>query len=146
MFGGSKESNSKQNSNNSKGALNSVVKGTEVQGDIVSESDIRVDGTLIGSLDCSGKLIIGKPGTIEGEVKCRDAVVQGKFEGTLVVEQILNVKENAEINGHIKTEKLIVESGAVFNVHCQMGGKSFGSTPSGNQTSQKKKKEEKAPA
>lgn len=146
MFGGSNEKNKKKAVNIPEGALNSIVAGTEVRGDIESKSDIRIDGTLIGSLNCSGKVIIGKTGNLEGDIKCQDAVVQGSFEGTLAVENSLDVKASARINGEINTEKLIVESGAIFNVHCQMGNKSFGTLPSEKQKVKKSLKSEKETA
>ncbi len=101
--------------------LNSLVKGTVVEGNINSESDIRIDGTIKGTLFCKSKVIIGPTGYIQGEIKCQNAVVEGRFEGILQVEHLLNVREKAEINGDVMTNKLIVQSGAVFNVSCKMG-------------------------
>lgn len=111
------------------GMLNSIVDGTQVKGDLTCESDIRIDGKLVGSLKCEGKLIIGESGIIEGDVHCENAVIQGSFQGQLVVANTLDVKESGKINGEIKTEKLIVEAGAVFNVRCQMGDMAFGAPP-----------------
>lgn len=137
MFGNSDDNKRKKKAPvTPNGALNSIVNGTEVHGDIECESDIRIDGTLIGSLNCSGRFILGETGSLQGEVTCDDAVVQGQFEGDLYVKQVLDVKKTAQINGQITTEKLVVESGAVFNVHCRMGGKSFGKVD-GNESGDK---------
>ena len=78
-------------------ALNSIVAGTSVEGNITCESDIRVDGELRGSLNCKGKVIIGPSGFIDGDIKCENAVIEGTFEGILIVKDTLNVKEKAEI-------------------------------------------------
>ncbi len=102
-------------------SLNTLVHGTVVEGAIKAENDIRVDGTIKGSLTCNAKVIIGPTGSIEGEVRCVNAVIEGSFEGTLTVAESLNVRETAKINGDVKTNKLIVQSGAVFNVTCKMG-------------------------
>jgi cytoskeletal protein CcmA (bactofilin family) len=104
-------------------SLNSLVQGTMVEGTVTSDSDIRVDGMIKGKLICKAKVIIGSSGTIEGEVKCRSAVVEGTFNGSIVVDELLNIRESAKISGEISTNKLIVQSGAVFNVACNMGGK-----------------------
>ncbi len=106
---------------NASHSLNSLVKGTIVEGTVNSESDIRIDGTIKGSLTCSAKVIIGPLGVVEGEVRCKNAVIEGKFEGNLSVGELLNVRETATVIGDVKTNKLIVQSGAVFNVACQMG-------------------------
>ncbi len=104
-------------------SLNSLVQGTMVEGTVTSDSDIRVDGVIKGKLICKAKVIIGSSGSIEGEVKCRSAVIEGSFNGSIVVEELLNIRESAKISGEIATNKLIVQSGAVFNVSCNMGGK-----------------------
>ena len=105
-------------------SLNTLVNGTFVEGTIKSESDIRIDGTIKGSLTCKAKVIIGPTGFIEGEIRCANAVVEGRFEGTMQVAELLNVRETAKVSGDVKTNKLIVQSGAVFNVSCVMGAAS----------------------
>lgn len=133
MFGSREKTQgaSKSNSKSAKGtkalasggsnALNSLVAGTEVEGKVYAEHDIRVDGVIRGSLDCKAKVIIGPSGYIEGQINCTNAIIEGHFEGTLDVKELLNVRNTAKINGEITTSKLIVEAGAIFNVTCRMG-------------------------
>ena len=104
----------------SSNALNSLVKGTVVEGTITSENDIRVDGIIKGSLICKAKVIVGPTGFIEGEVKCQNAMIEGKISGKLRVVELLSIKETAEVTGDVTTGKLLVQPGAVFNVTCFM--------------------------
>ena len=101
--------------------LNTLVKGSIMEGTLKCESDLRVDGTIKGKLTCKAKLIIGPTGTIEGEVSCQNAVIEGNFSGTLRVFELLNIRETAAIDGDVFTAKLIVQSGSKFNVACKMG-------------------------
>ncbi|TVR86111.1 MAG: polymer-forming cytoskeletal protein [Saprospirales bacterium] len=130
MFGsGNKDKGSKAKGNKppvNPNAINTFVVGTEFEGKLTSENDIRIDGVMKGTLSCSGRLIIGQPGFLEGEVECRNAVIEGEFKGNLKVEETLQVKEKAVIEGEIKTGKLIVQAGAIFNVNCQMGEQRLG--------------------
>ena len=103
-------------------SLNSLVQGTTVEGTVKSESDIRVDGTIKGNLHCKSKVIIGPTGKVEGEVRCENAVVEGQFEGTLLVEAALHVKETAKVTGEIAAGKLIVQPGATINGSFDMSG------------------------
>lgn len=139
MFGSS-DKKKKTMTKTSQGSLNSIVYGTKMEGDVECENDIRIDGELIGSLNCQGKLIIGESGSIQGRITCKDAVIQGDFKGEMTVEQVLDVKNSANIQGEITTHKLIVESGAVFNVRCQMGDKAFGNAPGDPYVENKKQK------
>ncbi len=124
MFGNNKK---EPNKGSAPGAtpshsLNSLTQGTSVDGAIKADSDIRVDGKIKGKLHCTAKVIIGPTGHIDGEIRCKNAVIEGKFTGHLEVEELLNVRETAKIEGDVIVNKLIVQSGAVFNVTCNMGG------------------------
>ncbi|HMG15191.1 MAG TPA: polymer-forming cytoskeletal protein [Saprospiraceae bacterium] len=121
MFGANKKSEPTTNNSTGIGALNSLVQGTIVEGTVRAESDIRVDGIIKGDLNCTAKVIIGPTGEVIGEIRCANAMIEGKFEGVLHVEDLLNVRETAIVKGEIHTGKLVVQAGAVFNVTCDMG-------------------------
>jgi len=107
------------------GSTNSLVAGTSIEGTVIASSDIRIDGSLKGNLDCKGRVIIGPDGSVEGEITCENAVIEGKFSGKLRVKDLLNVRENANIQGDVNTDKLLVQPGAVYNVSCSMGGQTI---------------------
>lgn len=121
-------------------AFNNLVHGTTVEGTVRSESDIRIDGTIKGKLFCDAKVIIGPSGKVEGEIRCANAVIEGRFEGTIVVADLLNIRENAFLSGEVSTNKLIVQTGATFNVSCNMG---VSAKPALNPAATTKKEEEK---
>ena len=100
---------------------NSLVQGTNIEGSVQADKDIRIDGTLKGNLNCKGKVIIGPTGFITGDVQCENAVIEGRFEGVLLVNDILHVKETARVEGDVTTQKLVVQPGSIFNVKCKMG-------------------------
>jgi cytoskeletal protein CcmA (bactofilin family) len=109
-------------------ALNSLVRGTVTEGNVIAESDIRVDGIIKGNLKCSARVIIGPSGFVDGEINCQNAMIEGKFNGILRVVELLNVKETADITGDVTTGKLTISSGAVFNVTCKMKPEKGGET------------------
>jgi cytoskeletal protein CcmA (bactofilin family) len=102
------------------GKTNRIVEGTIIHGDIVSSADFRLDGELIGNFTSSGKLVIGPAGSIKGDIICNTADIEGKFEGKIKIEDTLNIKETASIEGEVIIGKLSVEPGAVFNATCVM--------------------------
>ena len=89
-------------------------------GEIKSNADFRIDGYLNGSITTSGKVVIGKEGVIEGNIKCVNADIEGKFSGKIEASEILNLKSTAVIEGEVKISKLIVEAGANFIAKCSM--------------------------
>lgn len=103
------------------GQYSKIELSTKIKGDINSDADFRVDGTLEGSLKTNGKLIVGKDGKILGEVSCSNAEIEGHFSGQLHVAESLSLKATSNIVGEVNTNKLIVETGAIFNASCSMG-------------------------
>ena len=133
MFKNKKEENKRNDAvPASSGSNNSIVTGTKLEGTINANSDIRIDGELVGKLFCKGRVIIGPTGMVDGEVDCQNAIIEGKFTGNLKVAELLNVKETASISGDIKTDKINIQAGASFNGNCSMGGQSIKSSKKGN--------------
>ena len=100
--------------------LNLISSGTDIMGDIKSNGDIRIDGSLTGNLNTKGKVVIGTTGKVKGEVICKNSEVAGILEGKITVGQLLNLKASSKINGEIATSKLSIEPGAVFSGNCKM--------------------------
>ncbi len=100
--------------------INLISNGTEITGDIKSNGDIRIDGSLNGNLNTKGKVVIGTTGKVKGEVICKNSEVSGILEGKITVGQLLNLKASSKINGEIVTNKLSIEPGAVFSGNCKM--------------------------
>ena len=102
-------------------AINMIGSGTIITGDIQSKGDIRVDGTLKGSINTEGKVVLGANGTIEGDVICQDADISGTINAKITVSKLLSLKATARLNGDIVTSKLSIEPGATFTGSCSMG-------------------------
>tara|TARA_S200000501_G_scaffold372788_1_gene418604 strand:- start:312 stop:710 length:399 start_codon:yes stop_codon:yes gene_type:complete len=106
--------------NDINGKHSRIESSTSIKGDIVSEGDFRIDGTLEGSIKTNGKIVIGKEGLVNGAVSCNNADVEGKIKGKLFVLETLNLRSTCDIEGEVLIGKLIVESGANFNASCSM--------------------------
>lgn len=100
--------------------INLISQGTEITGDVKSNGDIRIDGTLNGNMVTKGKVVIGPTGRIKGEVECKNSEVSGVVEGKISVTQLLNLKASSKILGTIVTNKLSIEPGAIFTGNCTM--------------------------
>ncbi len=117
---------------NSVAGSNRIVAGTKIKGEVNSDADFRIDGEIEGTIQTSGRLVVGKTGVIKGNIICTNADVEGTINGTLVVKSTLSLKTTAAIEGEVQTDKLAIEPGAVFNVTCKMGvkgGATFGNEP-----------------
>lgn len=98
-----------------------IAKGTVIEGTFYSESDTRVDGTILGKVTCEARIMMGKDAQIEGEVKTQDIAIKGSFKGDLRVTDVLHLDKTAVVNGTILANKLSVEPGAKLQGECSVG-------------------------
>lgn len=118
------------------GKTNRIVEGTTLEGNIVSQADFRLDGHLIGNFTSKGRLVIGPAGSITGDVNCKTADIEGKFNGKIEVSDLLSIRSKASIKGEAAVGKLSVEPGADFSASCVMrsGVKNSSDGQSGEKT------------
>ena len=118
-----------------------IAKNTVITGEIKSDGDFRIDGTLEGSLITEGRVIIGSEGFVKGNIEAANADIEGKIFGKLIVSKTLAIKAIANISGEVIVGKLSVEPGAVFNATCTM--KKSAPKPEKFSTNEAKKAEKK---
>jgi len=95
--------------------------GTTIKGDLTSNGDVRIDGTLIGNISGSAKVLIGQEGVVQGDIEGQQADIQGKVTGKLQIRELLNLRGEAIIRGNIHAGKLQIEPSVTFNGQCHMG-------------------------
>ena len=101
---------------------NTIAKGTTITGDIISDGDFRIEGTVQGNIKTPGKVVIGKTGMVNGTLKSANADVEGKFSGKILLSDTLSLRASAHVEGETEVAKLAVEPGATFNATCAMKG------------------------
>jgi len=99
---------------------NSLTCGSVITGNIVSDSDFRIDGEINGNVECKGKIVIGRTGVFKGNIKCENAEIIGLLEGDIEVLETVTLRSSANLTGDIKTKFLVVEPNAIFNGSCSM--------------------------
>lgn len=115
MFGSNKNTPA-FNPNN----LNIINAGTSITGDLNSEGDMRIDGTVKGYVSSKARLVLGPTSKVEGDIKAANLELSGEVNGNIIVSELLTIKATAKITGDIRSAKLIIESGAEFNGNCSM--------------------------
>lgn len=124
--------------------VNQIKAGTYIEGTIKASGDIRIDGTLKGTLHTEGKLVIGGSGQIDGDITCQSAEIHGIVNGKVTVNELLSLKASCKLLGDIVIGKLAIEPGAQFSGSCVMGNAVKGLY--NGQESTKERTERKQPA
>ena len=95
--------------------------GTTLKGDISSNSDLRIDGTVIGNIHSSSKVIIGGSGVVEGDISASQTDISGKVSGNVRAKELLQLRGESVVAGNLYADKLQIEPTATFNGQCHMG-------------------------
>jgi cytoskeletal protein CcmA (bactofilin family) len=114
-------STEKTTSNGGGNGTTLISSGTTIKGDISSNSDLRIDGTIIGNINSNAKIVIGGSGVVEGDINGNNADIVGKTSGTIKVKELLQLRGECVVNGNIYAGKLQIEPTATFNGQCHMG-------------------------
>jgi len=101
--------------------LNFIGRGTIIDGNIKTESSIRVDGAIKGKLICKNTVTVGDGGRIEGDVQAVNAIIGGKIKGKIIVSEKLVLESKSSLVGELKAKKLIIDEGSVFEGTSDMG-------------------------
>ena len=102
---------------------NLIGNGTTIKGEIIATGDIRIDGTVIGTMKSNGKVVIGQQGVIEGEIICNSADISGRVKGIIRVDELTTLKSTSRLEVDLYTKQLLIEVGAIFTGKCDMSQK-----------------------
>ena len=120
MFNNKNKTEMIQEKTNGNGAT-LISAGTTLKGDMSSNSDLRIDGTVIGNIESSSKVIIGSTGIVEGDITATQTDISGKVSGNIRAKELLQLRDESMVTGNLYAGKLQIEPTATFNGQCFMG-------------------------
>jgi len=89
-----------------------IAQGLRIIGNVSSDGAVQVNGQIDGDLNCAS-ITVSPNALINGCVKARNVVVNGKVEGPVVGQEVL-LKSQAFVTGDIQSQILLIERGAHF--------------------------------
>ena len=109
-------------------SVNIISEGSELEGFLKSEHDIRIGGILKGTVETESKVIITEQGFVSGDIVCQNADIAGKVSGDVLGKNKITLRKTAFLEGNVTTKILVVEEGAKINGLCKMGDTSVVNT------------------
>ncbi|HTK60140.1 MAG TPA: polymer-forming cytoskeletal protein [Candidatus Baltobacteraceae bacterium] len=98
-----------------------IAPSVRVEGDFVSEGNVRIEGEVKGSISTERDLIVGENAKITAGVQARNAVIAGELHGNLRVFDRLELASTARIYGDIQSKVLSVAPGAMMKGQLVIG-------------------------
>jgi cytoskeletal protein CcmA (bactofilin family) len=94
----------------------------KIQGDLNSEGNIRIEGSVAGKVKTSQSVHVGEAAKLNADIHAGNATVAGEVQGNLKITGNLVLTTTARVAGDIACAILRVEDGAQFTGKCTMSG------------------------
>ena len=91
-----------------------ITEDVEISGTITAKNGVRVDGKLTGDINCASDVLLGKSGTVKGNINAGTVTVEGQINGNMVAKDRISLKAAARITGDVKAKRMTVEDGVTF--------------------------------
>lgn len=86
----------------------------EVIGTIKTSGSVQIDGRVEGEVISQGDVILGKSGSVKGNLNVNSISVSGTIQGNITAKDRIELKSTARLMGDIKAKRLAVEDGVTF--------------------------------
>lgn len=95
--------------------------GMRVVGDLETDGTVRVEGRVEGAVHAGKAVVVGKEGSVDGDILTQDAVLSGNVRGSIVAESRLELQASCRVDGEVRARRIQLEEGAVLNGTVEMG-------------------------
>ena len=102
------------------GALSIIAAGMTVTGDIDSSGVVKVEGRVEGAIRSARQVLVGRQGTVRGDIDTREAVIGGTVEGTITASERVEIQATAAIQGDVVTRSIVIAEGGKINGSVRM--------------------------
>lgn len=93
---------------------------TKIKGSIISEGNIRIDGSVEGEIKAEGNVIIGEQGSVFGDITGDNIMISGCVRGNVTANKKLEILSSGSLYGDVSVAILSVGEGAVFKGNSNM--------------------------
>lgn len=97
----------------------------KIEGDLVSNGNILVEGEVVGSLKTEKTLTVGLGAKVNADIKATTALISGEVNGNITVTEKIELNESAVVNGDLQAKIVVIKAGAKFNGKCTMTDSAF---------------------
>nr|WP_217439464.1 MULTISPECIES: polymer-forming cytoskeletal protein [unclassified Myxococcus] len=107
-------------------------KGSEFEGKLTFEGQVRIDGKFQGQIITKDVLVIGDGAKVNAEIQAGTVIINGQVEGNVKATQIIELKTPGRVKGNLETPSLSMDRGVVFEGTLKMenlGGNAASARP-----------------
>ena len=119
------DENMQKNRSDSPKELGDVVSiigpGMKIVGDCSSDGTIRVEGKVEGSVNAGKSVVVGKDGSVKGDISTQDAIIAGRVNGSVNAESRVELQSTCRVQGDIRSRRVKLDEGGQVDGQLHMG-------------------------
>jgi len=104
------------------GQTSILAQGCRFEGKIDVRGTFRIEGEFRGTIATPETLVVGKTGVVHAECNVKNAIVGGQLYGNISAENKIELQTGSRLEGNIRTKRLVIDEGVIFEGNCSMGG------------------------
>jgi len=97
-----------------------IASGACFEGTLSLRGDFTIDTEFQGEIETDGTITVGPEGSVVGNLRAREIVIQGAVVGNVAASRQLIVEASAKLHGDIETACLEIRKHAFFRGTTQM--------------------------
>ncbi len=94
--------------------------GTAFEGRIKSKASIRIEGRVVGDIQCEGDLTVGEKAMVESNILARNITIAGKVKGDVTADSKLAITSSGQLFGNATSAAFTIEEGGIFTGSSRM--------------------------
>ncbi|MCE9500493.1 MAG: polymer-forming cytoskeletal protein [Leptospira sp.] len=103
------------------GSISTVLgKETSFEGILTFQKPLQISGEFSGEIESEGFLFISEGAKIKANIRAKTVIVGGEITGNVTAFHRLEMLPTGKVNGNIKTAKLQIADGVIFEGNCEM--------------------------
>ena len=91
-----------------------IAEGLSIEGEVVSEEEVVVQGSLTGKLSTSDAVLVGSSAVVEANVSAQSLTIAGQVTGNVTAQERVDLQAGARLVGDVKAARLTIADGASF--------------------------------
>lgn len=106
--------NQMDNALGASGSSSFIDPDSTVEGTLRTDHDLRVEGSVSGTIQCEGVLYVAEGALVDAEIDASSIVVAGEMSGTVRCRGRLEIQSSGIVRGDVRTGALVIQEGARY--------------------------------
>jgi cytoskeletal protein CcmA (bactofilin family) len=104
-------------------------KGSEFEGKLTFEGQVRIDGKFSGQIFTKDTIVIGDGARVMAEIHAGTVIIHGSVEGNVKANTLIELKQPGRVKGNLEAPALSMDRGVIFEGSCKMENVTGGKPP-----------------